>query len=485
MKLYGGSLISRFLKDERGQTLPIMALALVAFCGVAALSVDIGNAYACQSTLQASSNAAALAGGEAMAKATTVNAVTAAATSYSSLTGDKNASGSFQATMKSGYPKLVCLTTLRNQGLACTAPLNANAVQVIQTAQVPLYFARVFGKTSLTLNAMATSSAAGGSGAPTNVAVVIDETPSMTAHDSTCGMSKIACALQGLQSLLLGLSPSVQSVAIFQFPEVSSGTAGNISSCNGSSGPTPTAITYDFPLSSATSYAPTTPGATYQILGYLNDYRTSNSATTLNASNSDSSKDSNLAVAAGAENGCWGLRPPSNGGDYQTFYAPAIYAAQASLAAAQTANPLSKNVMIILSDGDASAPQGAMSTTSTTNTLAATANGSYPSWNNQCAQGVAAAQAATAAGTTVYTVGYDVPPTHGNSSSGCSTDSTYTACTAMQAMASTSSDYFADAMTDGYATTCASTQPSGTISGILQTIAQIVSIPRLIPNNTP
>ena len=50
--------------------------------------------------------------------------------------------------------------------------------------------------------------------------------------------------------------------------------------------------------------------------------------------------------------GCNGLSAPGGQG---TYYAQVIYTAQAALAMQQASNPTSKNIMIILSDGDATA----------------------------------------------------------------------------------------------------------------------------------
>ncbi len=116
-----------------------------------------------------------------------------------------------------------------------------------------------------------------------------------------------------------------------------------------------------------------------------------------------------------------------------TYYAGAIYAAQASLVAAKAANPGSQNVMIILSDGDSNASKAQLAGS------ASTTSGVYPSTKNQCHQAVTAAQAATAAGTMVYTVAY------GADSSGCSTDSpSISPCQTMQQMASDSAKFFSD-----------------------------------------
>jgi Flp pilus assembly protein TadG len=66
MKLNHKSWMYRFLWDERGQTLPIMAILLVGFLATAALSMDLGRAYVGYRELQNATNAAALAGAEAL-----------------------------------------------------------------------------------------------------------------------------------------------------------------------------------------------------------------------------------------------------------------------------------------------------------------------------------------------------------------------------------------------------------------------------------
>ena len=70
--------------NERGQVLPIVALWMVFLLGMAALSVDLGNAYLSYRQLQAATDAAALAGASALSVAgATTTSVKAAATQYS------------------------------------------------------------------------------------------------------------------------------------------------------------------------------------------------------------------------------------------------------------------------------------------------------------------------------------------------------------------------------------------------------------------
>ena len=56
------SFLRAILKGESGQILPWMVLMIVLFLGMAGLTLDLGHAYVCYRTLQASTDAAALAG---------------------------------------------------------------------------------------------------------------------------------------------------------------------------------------------------------------------------------------------------------------------------------------------------------------------------------------------------------------------------------------------------------------------------------------
>jgi hypothetical protein len=214
---------------------------------------------------------------------------------------------------------------------------------------------------------------------------------------------------------------------------------------------------------------------TYQITPFLSDYKTSDKATTLNPNSA-------LVKATGYVSGCGGILPPNYDGDEGTYYAGAIYAAQAALSNVQASYPGSKNVIILLSDGDANVGQwwnglGTMP--------GANGSGTYPSYVGDCAQGVAASQYAQAAGTRVYTIAYGSPPT------GCSTDvnagaiPNITPCSAMSQMASAPQDFFSDYLQTGSGSNCmSSAQPETNISAIFSMIAHDLTVARLIPDNT-
>jgi Flp pilus assembly protein TadG len=512
----------RLLKNDSGQVLPMMAVLMVGMLSTAALSIDLGRAYYDYRELQSSTNAAALAGAQALPNSTA--ATNAAA--YSSGAGDDNAQSNLPSvTMPAGYPKLLCLATLTNQGIPCPSPANANAIQVKQQATVPMLFARIFGKSSLTLTATATAAARGAGNTPYNVAIILDATLSQNSTDSNCGgTTEMGCELQGVQILLAELDPcsgayltctftngqaqdSVDRVALFTFPAVTVGTVGIDSSCTtpisapanwrsqGNSGyynqspygwytltpatpvwyGVPTGAPYAFPTVGASSYSPassptTTP--TYQVTPYLSDYRTSDTATSLNPS-------SQLVKAVGGGSNCGGMMPPNYDGNIGTYYAGVLYAAQASLVAQQAANPGSQNVIILLSDGNATAPQSNGNMTGMPSP--ATNGGTYPSYKNECAQAVTAANYITNLGTKVYSVAY------GSASSGCTTDSSrITPCQTMTQIASAPQDFYSDYQQTGSNSTCVSaSNPNDTsIAKIFADIRTNFSQARLIPNGT-
>jgi hypothetical protein len=531
--------VRTWLRDEHGQVLPFAAIIFVALLGIAGAAIDVGHVFYCDRALQSAADAAALAGGGAMRTATTSSAVIAAATSYSAAPGSVNAQASLpNVTMSSGFPALKCLSTLQSQGIACQGAVPYNAIQIQEQAVVPMYFAALFGLGTMTVTVSATAASRGGAPSPYNVAVILDTTLSMNFPDSDCGNTQIACALNGVQVLLQSLSPcaaslasctiskgvaasSVDRVALFAFPNVSNSTASLDTTCTtpvpaptsqnrywsmvqsgltinfvmpmSPTGNTPVtpwsalpqAMAYSFPAAGASSYVPaqsnyatypmTLGTATYQITNFLSDYRTSNSTKSLNPN-------STLVQAVGGVIGCGTMAPPNYDGVFGTYYAGVIYAAQSALVAQKAANPGSANALILLSDGDATAPK--INGNNTVMGSPATGNGQYPSWIGECGQAVVAAKYATSQGTLVYSVAY------GSASTGCASDQNagsypnITPCGTMSAMASAPQYFYSDYHQSASASTCVAGQPVTSLSGIFTAIAADLSTARLIPNNT-
>lgn len=487
------SLVWRFHKEQHGQMLVMSAVSLMLLLAVACLAVDFAQVYVGYHQLKASTDAAAMAGAENLSTLSpTYASVQNTALLYSSVpaSGNNTFNNLTNVSMASGYPLPECLTTLTNPpyGIACIslsgAPKGsggtANAVQVRQQATIPLSFAGLFGMGSVTIYATSTASMRGGLPAPYNVAIIIDTTASMGSQSdggSNCASpyTKISCALQGVQTLMVQLAPcqmgiyncssnQVDQVALFTFPPIQTSTA-QADYCGGGTIKTGK---YANPLATGYSYQLVPPTG-----GFAYDYLSGSS--TLNQS-------SHLVQATNVQTTGYNAGQPTcmgTPGGAGTYYAGVIYAAQAALVSAQTANPNTSNVLIILSDGDATA-------TSPTEMVAPynATKGQYFSPVDECKQAVVAAQAASAAGTMVYSIAY------GANASGCSssTDSNpsgMTPCATMQGMASKSTTFYTDATSKTKGGCISTAQQSVTkLSDIFTSIAGQLWTAKLIPNRT-
>jgi Flp pilus assembly protein TadG len=320
--------------DERAATAVVVGLMIPVLVGLAGFTIDIGHIALVQKQLQASADAAALAGGYNIPNSTAV----ATAKSYSAASGDKNAlGGGVTATMVTGYPVLKCLTTTGVNCAGTELSGGANAIQVQEQATVPMWFAPVLGFASTyTLTATSTASAKGGIGEALNVMIVLDTTRSMeTNTDNNCGLGANAtreqCALAGVQTLLTGLNPTLDYVGLMAFPGLQSSSEASQDYTCGES----------IPSSGTQAYGN---APIYQIVGLSNNFKTSSSAKTLNTG-------SNLVAAVGDAGCSSGVSAPGGQG---TYYAEAIDAAQAALLTlSSTQSPPSQNVIVFLSDGGA------------------------------------------------------------------------------------------------------------------------------------
>jgi hypothetical protein len=529
-------ILQRLRDGHPGQSIVIIMVALAGILGVTALVFDVGRVYYGYQQLRAQTQAAALAGGSVMSNdGETASEVETTATDYSGNTGDANASSSNLLTNVTVTATPVCLTsaaaTAEGVPTCSTYSLADNALRVTETATVATTFAAVLGFPTWHLSYTALASAKGGFNGPYNVAIIVDTTASMNTADggTNCSGSRISCALEGVQTLLGTLSPcpggltscggtsttsvsvpapstgeetatnvstttttnAVDEVALFTFPGLAAdgvdiGNVADDTSCP-SSNPPITSYNALFlntsctgsktPVSCCTSRGEGTCNSTaiypvYQIVPFSSDYRTSDSATSLNAS-------SDLVVAAGGGS-CAGMAAPGGEG---TFYAGAIKAAQSALATAAANRPNTKNVMILVSDGDATA--------TTSEGLAEPSSSPLPSpvysATAECQQAVTAAQNAASAGTTVYAVAY------GAESSGCTSGDTLTPICTMQQIANSptstggytqnNQNFFTDetSTTSGCA---ASARSTGTLNQIFKAISSDLTVSRLIPNST-
>ena len=238
----GISFFRRVLRNESGAVAILAAVALPVLTGIGALSVDAAYVFSAQRALQASTDAAALAGAQVIG---TGGAAVTQATTYSatgSLNGNANlTSVTVTATLKCYTSVGLACSTNQTPSCAvasanCVGTNGANGMQVVQTAQVPTFFARVLGINTVSISATASASMRGGVPTPLNVAIIVDTTGSMggaptgPAATACSGYSTaIACAVDGAQTFLGELWPwqagatsgtPVDEVALFVFPPV-------------------------------------------------------------------------------------------------------------------------------------------------------------------------------------------------------------------------------------------------------------------------
>ncbi len=386
MKMVLSRQLRRLIKSQQGQSVVMVMITAAAILTMTVSAAEVGHVYYAYRQLVSSTNMATLAGAQAMSDAllTTSSsgaytaAVTAAVKQYSSVTGQLNAS-SFLSGDAISTQSMFCSSTMSAAPffVECQTPPGStagyNAIAVTQTASVNLWFGGFIGMPSMNLSATSTASMKGGSDIPYNLAVIMDTTNSMTTtipHDKDCTTSQISCAVAGLEVMLQNMDPCAQStsctsstpyvddVALFVFPAAvySSATPPNYKpnycGTGGSSVPYNFVnVTSGSPQNLAMETSGTDAGQ-YEIIPFNDTYKTSDTSALAVASA--------LAQAVGySGTGCTGLSAPGGQG---TYYAQVINYAQAQLAAQQTANPGSKNVMIILSDGDATACNAQTST---------------------------------------------------------------------------------------------------------------------------
>ncbi len=508
MKKIIGSFVRRLLGEQHGQALVWTAAGITAILGIGGLLIDVGRAYVVRADLQNYANAAALAAaGNVYNSSSTSNATYYAGLYSAGATTDENYNSGLGVVTPTVTP--ICLNMLMT-GTTCSASGNvSNAVKVTETATINTMLMRVMGFKTITVTATAIASMQG-KAQPWNVAVVVDTTGSMSNTDANCGsISRLQCALDGVQTMLAATNPSCPAstnncpsdgknfhVALFTFPNIITSDLGFANACSGATFTTPAPYqVLTLPKAGLSSYTPlsytengTTWSASYEVTygasdadanGFVGDYYSPTSIGGLNSSSSLVQAIGYGGTGTGNKVGCLTASPGGialNGntgtgnsgtlvnkadvGEGITYYAPAIYAAQAALTAEQTAmataGVTTQNAIIFLGDGEANTqwiyfPQGTVQTVSgtantsepsvitntalgyslansTPNTSAVgayylatpnleatgTISGLYPDFFDECQQAIVAAQYAAGQGTRFYSVAY------GSEATGCS-----------------------------------------------------------------
>ncbi|HEY7795074.1 MAG TPA: pilus assembly protein TadG-related protein [Gaiellaceae bacterium] len=336
---------NRTLRDESGQALVFIVLAMFVLIGFTAFAVDAGRAWFTQRELQRSVDAAALAAAQDLPD---IAAATATAEAYGPDTAAKNPLRLTDITEITVDPR--CVTSIEG-------PCDPyNAVQIEGRAEVPTTFARIIGFDSMTVTAKATACSPCLGKKKLDIMMVLDRTGSMCqtssgGNDPSC--TDLENARSGIRTFLDLMDPTAHSVGLAVLPP----SLNQSTRCQAP----PSLAWYD------------NPGSQYLLVPLSSDYKLSNGSL-----NGGSSLVGTLDCIRG-------------GG--RTAYADAIDAAQRELDT--NGRPDAEPVIIFLSDGAANYGPSFYPNSS-------------PYRATPCHQGVTSAGFAKAGGTLVYSIGYDL-----------------------------------------------------------------------------
>ncbi len=390
---------------QRGAIFVLVAAAIPVIIGMAAIAVDVAYVIYNKERLQSIVSAAALAAGQDLMKEEW-SVVENTAKLYSARWATGEGVGGTDNPNVLANNVVVNAPRIEGRALGLSSvPIGAdkaasgfNAIRVTQTAEVPLWFTPALGNFlgPIRIGAQSTASA-GGRKSPLNVMLLVDITGSMSTADSNCGLSgsprKVNCAKFGARTLVANLLEKNNNTGLIVFPPMNSATAvARQSDC------TVNVACNDLKNYMAGGLANPQSGdrQPWQDSEPDNSDGYSNYSTIVPLSPSSDyavnfvslNNDHALAKALGANN-CTGLETPGpnddptnddkltstyycrttfNGGNnyvLQTSIEQAIREAQRRLSALSAIN-LQKNVIILLSDGDANSTTFSELTNATT-----------------------------------------------------------------------------------------------------------------------
>jgi len=367
----------RQARAQRGQILPIVALALVGLLGVSAFSIDVGYAYFAKRQLQSAVDSAALAGAQDLPSSTLAPAT---ALSYFKDNNPTNLPAF-------GFSYQLKCTATAIIATGCNASVNPNELYVNGTASTNTWFAGLFGIKHFDVSAHA-NACSPCSSTPVDVVIVIDRTGSMCIPDC----DDMNGAKDGVQQMLGILNPPYAQIGMVAFPPVKTTTTGVCAAPYNSESPT-TGFPADLPTFHTSAYDGYYAYDGYDApgRGYLTD--------ALNGNYKDAAGKPVLTsglyihTLSGNEDSCI----PSDG---LTSYSEALRQGQAELLLHGRAKV--PNFIVFLTDGEANIgsvygnsdaklfPQGG------------------PDDQKPCQAGVDAATAIKATGTTIYSIGYSL-----------------------------------------------------------------------------
>ena len=205
----------RLAREQRGQVIALMVVALIPLLGMVGLAVDIGYAYYSQRTLQSSADAAALAGASQLPN---LPGAVGTASQYGATSSGKNAVQSGGITGVTENVSEKCVASLPG-----CAP--DNAVVVDESGSSNTFFLKLFGVNSIPIRVESTACGPCAD-RPADIVIVFDRTGSMCQYwnggnDPAC--TKLNAAKSGIETMLTAFDPSVDRVGLVVLPPVDAG----------------------------------------------------------------------------------------------------------------------------------------------------------------------------------------------------------------------------------------------------------------------
>src|SRR3954452_6810778 len=251
-------------RDQRGQSLVLVVISMTVLLGMAALVLDLGLGWYAKRQLQASVDAAALAGAQELPS--NANAVARA----------------HEYIIKNPTRGVTDLQDTTTTKCLATAPGCApvNALTVKATAKADTAFARIFGINSMTVGAKATACQPCGA-KPLDIMIILDRTGSMSQGGTP---NKIENAKSGIMTFLNFLDAGTAKVGLAVLPPATSVSA----RCT-----LPQTTNYD---STTAAYTVVPLSTDFKVNGVINP--SSNLITTINCQQPNGSTHYSLAIQA-------------------------------------------------------------------------------------------------------------------------------------------------------------------------------------------
>jgi hypothetical protein len=371
-----------------------MVVALIALLGTAAIVMDVGFAWYAKRQVQASADAAALAGAQELPD---ITAATNRANQYAALNTPNNLNN-FSVNVTTRCSASASVATWCGPGKT----YQANTIAVTETGQTPTWFARVVGLSHFDVKGVATACQPCSS-SPVDIVLAIDRTGSMCSPQGPNGeCTDLDNAKDGVQTLLGIMDPNIDTIGLVAFPPFNNNVSNAVCDNNSVSNPV---VVNGVTVSSRGAYD-------QSDLVYLNDalksdFKTSatsplNPASSLVQHMTDDTTSHQCILSFGS-----------------TSYDEALKAAQAELV--KDGRPGVPKVIVFMTDGEANEgsywagdathglePNLGDPTTNFNMSPAGSASTINPGDAQPCQSAINAATAIKAAGTTIYAIGYDL-----------------------------------------------------------------------------